>query len=47
LSAELHNVDPMLGHFSRTEKNDRNIIVVTRAQFGIFVDINFREARIE
>ena len=47
LAAELGDVHAVLGGFSRAQKNHRDVEIVSRAQFGIFVDIDFGEARAE
>jgi hypothetical protein len=47
LAPELGRIDAVFGSFSRPEKNNRDIVVVACAQFRVFVDIDFGEARAE
>ena len=47
LAAELSGIDAMLGGFSRAQENNRDVVVVARAEIRIFVDVDFREARVE
>src|SRR3979490_1893338 len=44
LTAELNDIDAMLGRLSRTQKNHGHVVIIPGAKLRVFVDIDFREA---
>src|SRR4029077_2436918 len=47
LAAELGDVHAVFGGFSRAQENNRDVVVVAGAKFGVFVNVDFGKARAE
>ena len=44
-AGELRDIDAVLGRFARTQKNHRHIVIISPAQFRVFVNIDFGQPR--